>query len=185
MIGSARVIALVALAALSSGTASAADADCSTFPKVALWGAIDHGKATRYVDAKHDGDWAPYVKKWQRQLTKVKGIWDRGGSIVFKKQDIKLEAEELGTYVEQLEERVSVIECLAEQDAIKTAEAADLASFSTAAGGPGDTQVAARGETGQLTQARAALKSAEKALRAGNWDRFGAAMQRLKEALGE
>lgn len=182
---SVKIIAIVAMAAISSGAANAAEDECSAFPKVALWGSIDHGKATRYVAGKHDGDWSPYVKKWQRQLTKVKGIWDRGGSIVFKKQDVKLEGDALGTYVEQLDQRVSVIECLAKQDEIRTAEASDLASFSTAAGGPQDTQIAARVEGGQLSKARAALKTAEKALRAGNWDKFGAAMQRLKEVLGE
>ena len=195
MIRSVKMMAWVALAALSGGAAGAAEtsgaasaAECPSFPTAALWGEIDHGKASRYVANKHDGDWSPYVKKWKRQLSKVETIWDGGGTIVFKKQDVKLENEDLGIYVEKLRERVSIIECLAEEDAIRVAEAAeaaDLASFSTAAGGPADTQVAARVETDQLSQARAALKSAEKALRAGNWDRFGSAMQRLKKVLGE
>ena len=177
------IIACVALAALTGSAASAAE--CQPFPTLALWGKIDHDKATRYVAEKHDGDWSPYVKKWQRQLSKVEGIWDGGGSIVFKKKDIKLEDEALGDYIEKLRQRVSVIECLAEADEIRTAGAADLAQFSTAAGGPPDAGVAARAEADQLSQARAALKSAEKALRAGNWDGFGVAMQRLKRVLGE
>ena len=57
----------------------AAEAECPTFPKVALWGNISHDKAIRYVAKKHDGDWSPYVKKWQRQLAKVMTIRDRGG----------------------------------------------------------------------------------------------------------
>lgn len=112
----------------------AAQAECPSFPTVALWGNISHGKAIRYVAKKHDGDWAPYVKKWQRQLAKVMTIRDRGGSIVFKKKGIKLKGDDLNDYAGQLGERLAVILCLAEEEEIRSAEAEKLENFPTAAG---------------------------------------------------
>jgi hypothetical protein len=49
---------------------------------------------------------------------------------------------------------------------------------------PTEEPVAAE-ESAQLSDARDALAAAEEALRAGDWDAFGAAMQRLKRFLGE
>ena len=34
-------------------------AECPSIPTAALWGEIDHGKASRYVANKHDGDCPP------------------------------------------------------------------------------------------------------------------------------
>ena len=124
-------IACLAAAFLFSG---AAKAECPPFPTVAWWGELSHDKAVRYVAKKYDGDWSPYVKKWQRQLSKVEMIRDRGGSIVFKKQRIKLKDGALGAYVGKLEQRLSVIRCLAEEDEIRSAEAEELDKFPTAAG---------------------------------------------------
>ena len=112
----------------------AANAECPSFPKVALWGNISHDKAARYVAKKHDGDWSPYVKKWQRQLAKVETVRDRGGSIIFKKKGVKLKGDDLSDYAGQLEERLTVIRCLAEEEEIRAAEAEKLDKFSTAAG---------------------------------------------------
>ena len=76
--------------------------------------------------------------------------------------------------------------CLAEEDEIRTAEAEakELENFSTAAGTP-DTEFVVNAATEQLSQARAAFKSAYKAFRAGNRDGLDVAMQRLREVLGE
>lgn len=132
-------IAGVVAAFLISGAANAenhlaAKVECPSFPKVALWGNISHGKSIRYVAKRHDGDWSPYIKKWQRQLAKVMTIRDRGGSIVFKKKGIRLKGDDLSDYAGQLEVRLAVILCLADEDKIRTAEAEKLENFSTAAG---------------------------------------------------
>ena len=115
---------------------------------------------------------------------KVQNIKAKGGSIVLPRDGTKIKGLALGTYIGKLQQRISVIRCLAEQDEIRTAGAEDLNEFSTAAGTP-DAEVATKAETDQLSQARVALKSLENALRVRNWDRFDAAMQRLKEVLGE
>jgi hypothetical protein len=47
------------------------------------------------------------------------------------------------------------------------------------------TEISDEKDTKRLPEARAALKAAEEALRSGNWDRFGRAMQKLKELLGQ
>lgn len=127
-------IGCLAVAFLFSG---AALAECPSFPKVAWWGTLSHDKAIRYVEKKHEGDWSNYKNKWQRQLAKVESIRDRGGSIVFKKRGIRLKGDALGDYVVKLKKRVSVIDCLAEEDEIRTAEAEKLEKFSTAAGSNG------------------------------------------------
>jgi uncharacterized membrane protein (UPF0182 family) len=46
------------------------------------------------------------------------------------------------------------------------------------------SEISVEKDTKRLPEARAALKDAEEALRSGNWDRFGSAMQKLKELLG-
>ena len=124
------------------------------------------------------------MKKWERQLLKVQNIKAKGGSIVLPRDGVKLKGGALGNYVEKLQERISVIRCLAEQDEIRTAGAEDLNEFSTAAGSS-EVEVATVSESDQMSQARAAFKSAESALRAGNRERFDVAMKRLREVLGE
>lgn len=132
-------IACLAFAFLFSGVAKAefkgaAKAECPSFPTVAWWGNLSHDRALRYVAKKHDGDWSPYVKKWQRQLASLEKIQANGGTIVFKKKGLRLNGKALEDYVSKVRERVSVNNCLAEEDKIRTAGAEELDDFSTAAG---------------------------------------------------
>ena len=55
---------------------SAAFAECPNFPAVPWWGKVSHDSVKSYVARKYDGDWLPYVKKWERQLSRMTDIRD-------------------------------------------------------------------------------------------------------------
>jgi len=97
------------------GATGAAQAECMAFPKISWWGNLTHDKVVRYVERKHDGNWAPYVKKWERQLAKIKGIHGRNSGIIIPKKGYRLSGKPLGRYIEKLETRVAVNRCLAMQ----------------------------------------------------------------------
>jgi len=122
-------VALAGLIGISSA-ASAASTECATYPKVAWWGKLSHESVQRYVERKHKGDWASYLKKWERQLKLVEDVHNRDSAIVIRKKGLRLKGEELAAYVQQVKERVEVTRCLAEVQG--------LTNFSTAAGGNDD-----------------------------------------------
>ncbi len=101
---------VLALVAASAGESKAA---CAAFPDVSWWGKISHERISRYVKRKHDGNWSPYIAKWERQLAKVKDIYDRDSSIVIKKRGITLKGDALGDYIIKIVERIDVTRCLA------------------------------------------------------------------------
>ena len=68
---------MIASAALAAVPGSAL-AECPSYPDVSWWGEMNHEKAIRYVDKKHGGDWAPYMAKWRRQLTRLEKIPGQG-----------------------------------------------------------------------------------------------------------
>lgn len=99
---------------------SAAFAECPDFPTVPWWGEVSHDSVKSYVARKYDGDWSPYVKKWERQLSRMTKIRDGGKTAVIKSRKIRLSGDQLSIYVEQIRQRVDVIRCLA-QDTTKAA----------------------------------------------------------------
>ncbi len=105
-----------------------AKAECGDFPKVPWWGNLTHGKTTHYVESKHGGQWAAYVKKWEKQHAKLKDIHERGSAVVVK--DNRLKDAELASYIGKVGERVEVIRCLASDESGE-----GLDDFNTAAGG--------------------------------------------------
>lgn len=127
------VIATVAASFIFSSP-SYAIGGCVDIPQGVWWGKTDHGKITSYVQRRHDGNWAPYIVKWKRQLKSMKGIAKRGGSAVLKKKGLTLKGETLDAYVTALEVRVAAIECLSRNDDMEQA-ARELNNMSTAAGG--------------------------------------------------
>jgi len=105
----------------------AARAECGDFPKVSWWGNITHGKIARYVESKHGGEWADYVRKWEKQHSKLKQIHGRGSIAVVKGN--RLKEDKLASYIGKVGERIEVIRCLASDT---TGEGLD--DFNTAAG---------------------------------------------------
>mgnify|MGYP003962500239 CR=1 FL=1 len=115
--------------------AGEAMAECVNLPKVAWWGDLSHEKIVRYVDKKHGGDWGPYIGKWDRQVEKLQGIYERESAIIVTKDKIRLENEELAEYIEKVQQRVEVVRCLASNMGSQTEDdVRELASFATAAG---------------------------------------------------
>ena len=115
-----------------SGSASAENqgqSRCASFPKVAWWGKMSHQRVIRYVNRKYGGDWKRYTAKWKRQLKVMVDIYDRDGTAIIKKRDIKLNGDKLENYIISVVRRVSVTSCLAAADSTN--------DFETAAGGEG------------------------------------------------
>lgn len=107
---------------------SAAMAECDAFPKVPWWGNLNHDKVASFVSRKHDGDWKPYIKKWSKQVDKLKDVHKRESSVFvrFKGKKVKIAGDALKNYIKLVEKRVTVVHCLAQN--------ANYANFATAAG---------------------------------------------------
>ncbi|NQU58048.1 MAG: hypothetical protein HQ513_12500 [Rhodospirillales bacterium] len=116
-----------------SATADAGT-DCPEIPAVAWWGDTSPEGITAYVDRKHDGDWAPYLKKWQKYEKRMRDILSNGKSAVVKSQDITLEGEELAKHIELIAKRVEAIDCIAAR-VTEARLSEDLNNMDTAAGG--------------------------------------------------
>ncbi|NQV47974.1 MAG: hypothetical protein HQ504_09345 [Rhodospirillaceae bacterium] len=105
-------LVLLIIAALP---AAAETGNCENFPQSAHWNKLTHESITSYVQRKHDGDWVPYIAKWEKQLQSMKDIHKRGGSAIFKSKGVSLSGEELLGYIAELEKRVAITRCLSEQ----------------------------------------------------------------------
>ena len=90
-------------------------AECPAVPDVAWWKNVSHDSLRKYVARKHEGDWAPYIAKWERQKTKLQEIYDRGSAVVVTKDKIKLEGERLDKYIGQVDERIEMTRCLSRE----------------------------------------------------------------------
>lgn len=90
-----------------------ARADCDPFPKVEWWGALNHDKVRNFVDSKFDGDWAPYVEKWERRRVKPKRIAETNMELTIKSANTVIKGAALDAYIAQVGARVEVIRCLA------------------------------------------------------------------------
>jgi len=107
---------------------TSAQAECDPFPKVPWWGTLNHDKVATYVSRKHEGNWAPYVTKWAKQIDKLKDVHKRQSSVFvrYKGKKVQIAGDALGNYIKLVEKRVSVVRCLAQN--------ANYANFATAAG---------------------------------------------------
>jgi len=98
-----------------------ANDDCPKFDNV-VWWETSHEKIISYVSRKHDGDWSPYVNKWDGQLKKMKSLHERGGAAVFKSKNLRLEGDILLQYITAIEQRLNVTKCLARREMANAAE---------------------------------------------------------------
>ncbi len=101
---------VLAVVVASAGESKAA---CAAFPNVSWWGKISHERVSHYVQRKHEGNWSPYIAKWERQLAKVKDVYDRDSIIIIRKRGITLQGDALGDYITKIIERIDVTRCLA------------------------------------------------------------------------
>jgi hypothetical protein len=104
-------LALVLLTA-SIGLAQAA---CDALPKVSWWGTNTHQKIVNYVNKKYAGDWESYITKWNNYSSRIQKIIDNDGAAVIKSKNLRLEGQELVAYLENMNQRISVVQCLAKE----------------------------------------------------------------------
>lgn len=88
-------------------------AECPPFPDVQWWKGLSHDSVSKYVAAKHGGDWNAYIDKWEKQLKKIEDIYSKGSVITVSKDKIKLRGKHLLAYIENIKMRLAVIRCLA------------------------------------------------------------------------
>jgi len=107
-----RPLGAVAILTLSLLLPFQASAECEPFPDSKFWGKITHESVRAYVMARHDGEWAGYIKKWEGQRDAMKLVLSRDGSAVIKSKGITLKGDSLRRYINELETRVSITRCL-------------------------------------------------------------------------
>ncbi len=117
-------LALLVAALLAMSSQAARAAECGAFPTVDWWN-ITHESVKKYVRAKHDGDWRPYIGKWERQLAKMKDVYARNNSAV-SPTGVKLKDERLKGYIDQIGQRIAVTRCLAGETDMGMGDLADL-----------------------------------------------------------
>ncbi|MDP6574685.1 MAG: hypothetical protein QGI63_03980 [Rhodospirillales bacterium] len=118
--GSPRSEAVVIGASRDDTARQSDSADCPALPEISWWGTNSHRRMTAYVGRKYDGDWTPYIAKWERYEVRMRDILNRGGTAILKKKGIKMEGEALAKYAEKIEQRVYVMRCLAGEDGARS-----------------------------------------------------------------
>ncbi len=114
---------------LAVGYVPKASAACGPFPRIPLWKSLSHDFVRQQVEYTYDGDWRAYIAKLERYGDKLRGIRKRGTAAVvtWKNRKIRLKGGAIDIFLGQVDRRLKVTRCLAEND--------DIANFSTAAGG--------------------------------------------------
>lgn len=121
-----RIPAAVVLAVVLAFPGSADASHCPAFPRVVWWGELTHQTAAADVEHRYGGDWKPAIKSWQKNLTKLQTIRDKGGTagIRYKstvkgrhpeKRLVRLSGVKLERYIENVWKRMAVMYCLADQ----------------------------------------------------------------------
>jgi len=121
-----RIPAAVFFAAVLVLPGGARAAYCPPFPKVVWWGGLTHHSVTAHVEYRYGGDWKPVIESWQKKLTKLQAIRDKGTTAGIRYEStvngqyaetrqIKLRGAKLDRYIESVWKRLAVMYCLADQ----------------------------------------------------------------------
>ncbi len=102
-------------AAFTFSATGPASAGCEKFPSVPWWSGTTHDSVKRYVKVKNGGNWSAYIKKWENQLSFLKGVASKNGTAVVA--NYKLRGTSLKQYIQKVSARVSISRCLADQAA--------------------------------------------------------------------
>ncbi len=132
----------VAVLIVTLGVSGPAEAQCTPFPKIALWSELTHDFVRRHVEDRYQGDWDDYLAKLERYQGRLKAIHAQGlrAGVTWRDKKVRLKGRELADFLKRVEARLRVTECLAENDAI--------ADFSTAAGGDAPEAKEAKADSG-------------------------------------
>ena len=91
---------------------SHARAACAPLPALDWW-VSDQAKLNNIIDTRYDGDWSKYVTKWEKQLSNMEDIYDRGSTAVIRSRNLKFSGEVLADYIFQIKSRLITLRCLA------------------------------------------------------------------------
>jgi hypothetical protein len=122
MLATRTIVGLTGLAILAAFTVASADvqalhqktaraAACPALPSVTWWD-TSHRKIITYVDQKFQGDWDPYIDRWENYRNKMQGILDRSGTALVKSRNIRLKGLELAAHIEDIDLRIHITRCL-------------------------------------------------------------------------
>ncbi len=89
--------------------------ECEKVPEISWWSNKSHQSIRLYVERRYAGDWAPYIKSWDRRLEKLVDIMGRNSSAVAS-SGIVLSGAELGDYIAKVEKRISIVKCLSRKN---------------------------------------------------------------------
>ena len=90
---------------------------CAQPPQVAWWLNKTRQKIAGYAHTTYGGDWNSYINKWIQRRTKLEDISQRG-SIAVTTSGVRLSGADLKAYIVQTTQRINVMRCLAEENAI-------------------------------------------------------------------
>ncbi len=125
-----RIPAAVVMAAVLVLPGSAMASHCPAFPKVVWWGELTHQTVAADVEHRYDGNWKPAIESWQKNLTKLQAIREKGSTAAIRYKStvkgqhattrrVKLSGARLDRYIENVWKRLAVMYCLAEQPTAK------------------------------------------------------------------
>ncbi len=93
----------------------AAETQCGEFPDVDWWTYNSHVTVAIYVRSNFGSDWGAYLDVWTERHQNLVNLFEAGVGARILNADIVLSGDELATYVDQMAERVTIIECLREE----------------------------------------------------------------------
>ncbi|NQV55658.1 MAG: c-type cytochrome [Rhodospirillales bacterium] len=142
---SGKFLAALLAAVFAFSPPSAGAAECEAFPTVRWWGAITHDSITKYVDRRYNGDFAPYIDMWEKQLNRLRVLHERGKVAIVKgvstdregnskKYSVRMRDEQLVLYITNVEKRLKILNCLALDNpaGVRPAKLAQIPVFSDA-----------------------------------------------------
>ncbi len=84
---------------------------CPNLPQVAWWDTTPE-KIVSYVDQTFQGDWDPYIAKWETYRIRMAQIHDSNGAALVKSRGLRLEGDTLADHIRAIDERLTVTRCL-------------------------------------------------------------------------
>ncbi len=103
--------AMIALLTHSANLAAAQAAGCPKLPEVAWWDTTPE-KIVTYVDQTFQGDWDPYIAKWETYRIRMAQIHDSNGAALVRSRGLRLEGDTLAEHIRAIDERLNVTRCL-------------------------------------------------------------------------
>src|SRR3972149_2495190 len=90
-------VALAGAVCLSFATlADAAAQGCPSLPHVSWWDTSPE-KIVRYVDQAFQGEWDPYIARWEDYRFRMAKIHEANGAAVVRSRNLRLEGDALAT----------------------------------------------------------------------------------------